>query len=220
LTISTASGRITLKGVVELLTKKDVRTINAAKEVLNNVKLHKVISNGSSYIKFENIGEYDKIVVSDDRLQIQFNTEVDSNLVDSTVPCLKDKEKTVPRLSYILNNKAFIETGITKKGFYIDILCNTEETEVKDGDSLVIRANYEGIEVAENETIIIQYDRNKHFSPLYQAAITALIEGIKKAGLSPIIETGDVNGFKIKKLPKAIPLESLYKYLPTDLVFS
>lgn len=192
--------------------------MKSAAEKLKDVKLTKAISPDAGYIKFIGIDRYDNRVDSDDRIQLQFNVDVDTNIVDETVPCIEGDFKTIPRLSHIINNIAFIETGVTKTGYYINILCNPEETVIGYKNGLLIQASYDLDFLPKKHQLVIQYDRNKHFNPLYQTTIIALLKGAKKIGLSPIIETGDVDKFKIKKLPREISLESLYKFLPVELI--
>lgn len=193
--------------------------MKSAAEKLRDVELTKTIDSEVGLIKFKNIEKFDNRVDSDDRIQLQFNIDVDDNIVDETVPCIEGNFKVIPKLSHIINNMAFIETGVTKQGYYINILCDPDTTLINYTDgTLVIHASYNlDIDLPER-SLIIKYNRNKHYNPLYQTTIAALLEGLKKIGISPVVETGDVKSFKIKKLPKEISLESLHKFLPVELI--
>jgi hypothetical protein len=228
-------------------------TIKYAKRLRKRMKKHGFsvqVENNEGVINFHGVLKFDEIVEGKDRIQLQFkrifpgepNTDDLGKIVNRNVPFIKPRDiknilksldkhlGTIKEKTYMINNIKFVETGISKKGWYINILCNPDTVKVKhvngERDLIIIVPDYS--EVADEvpvpkfdgEILKVTYDEKEMDNPFYQSAVEAIKMGAKKIGFVPFIETGKVSGFKITNLPKNLPLNKLYNFAPQLIALS
>jgi|Wag4MinimDraft_13_1082653.scaffolds.fasta_scaffold00006_67 hypothetical protein len=227
--------------------KETVEYAKRLRERLNRYEFGVQMDNGDGaegFISFHDLPKYDKIVEGKNRIQLQFKrlfpgspeTEDLGEIVNKNVPFIKPNDiknvlksldkylGTVKEKTYLINNIKFVETGISEKGWYINILCNPDTVKVNyvngERDLIIIVPDYNevadevGVPKFDGEVFKVTYNEKEMDNPFYQSAVEAIKIGTKKMGFVPVIETGKVNGFNITNLPKNLPLNKLYKFAP------